>query len=142
MRKSDNRIYKGKHPFIEKRGIIHKVTLGVTCHLYKWSRWNPPIKNKMSTRTLFSRRGLHLRLQAIKLLASLNQSTQIFVSSRPTSMRPSPRQRPTWHRSPRGRQDQVVPTPEAPIAAAQGWRSSPPSPQARHLAPLHGAQGG
>jgi hypothetical protein len=32
---------------------------------------NPPIKNKRSTRNLFSRHGLHLRLKAIKLLASL-----------------------------------------------------------------------
>jgi hypothetical protein len=44
--------------------IIHKVTSRVTCHLYKWSRWNLPIKNKMGTRTLFSRREIHPRLQA------------------------------------------------------------------------------
>jgi hypothetical protein len=122
--------------------IIHKVTSMVTCHLYKWSRWNPPIKNKMGTRNLFSRRGLHLRLQAIKLLASLTQSTQNFITSHPTSTRPSPHQRLTWHRSPRGRQAQVVPTPEAPTTATQGWRSSMPTPQARHPTPPHGAQGG
>jgi hypothetical protein len=122
--------------------IVDKVTSGVTCHLYEWSRWNLPIKNKMSTRTLFSYRGLHMRLQAIKLLASLTQSIQNFVSSHPTSTRPSPHQCPIWLRSPQGRQAQVVPAPKAPIAAAQGWRSSPPSPQAWHPAPLHGAQGG
>jgi hypothetical protein len=65
-------------------------------------------------------------LQAIKLLASLTQYTQNFVSTYPTSTRPSPHQRLTWHRSPRGRQAQVVPTPEAPIPAA----------------PPRGAQGG
>jgi hypothetical protein len=105
-------------------------------------RWNPPNKNKMGPRTLFSRHGSHPRLQAIKLLASLTLSTQNFISPHPTSVRPSPHQRPTWHRSPQGRQAQVVPVPEAPIAAAQGWRSSLPSPQARRPAPPHGAQGG
>jgi hypothetical protein len=113
--------------------IVHKVTSGFTCHLYKWSRWNPLIKNKIGTRTLFSCRGLHLRLQAIKLLASLTQSTQNFVSLHPTSTRPSPHQRLTWHQSPQGWQAQVVPAPEALVAIAQGWRSSPPSPQAQHL---------
>jgi hypothetical protein len=34
--------------------------------------YNPPIKNKTSTRTFFSRHGLHSRLQAIKLFDSLN----------------------------------------------------------------------
>jgi hypothetical protein len=63
---------KGKHPFIHKLGYHTKVTKGVTCHLYKWLKWNPPIKNKMGTRTLFSRRGLHPRLPAIKLLTSLS----------------------------------------------------------------------
>jgi hypothetical protein len=121
--------------------IIHKVTLWVIRHLYKWSRLNLPIKNKMGTRTLFSRRGSHQRLQAIKLLASLTQSTQNFVSSHPTSTRPSPHQRPTWHRSPRGQQARVAPAPEAPIVAAQGWRSSPLSPQARRPVPPRGAQG-
>jgi hypothetical protein len=82
--------------------IIHKVTLWVTCHLYTWSRWNPPIKNKMDTRTLFSSRGSHPRLQAIKLLASLTQSTQNFVPSHARVVRPSPHQCPTCHRSPRG----------------------------------------
>jgi hypothetical protein len=142
MRKSDRRIYKGKHPFIQNGVIIYMVTSGVTCHLYRWSRWNPPIKNKMGTRTLFLCRGLHPRLQAIKLLASLTQSTQNFVSSHPTSTRPSLHQCLTWHQSPCGRQAQVVPAPEAPTAAAQGWRSSLPSPQAQHPAPPHGAQGG
>jgi hypothetical protein len=61
--------------------IIHKVTLWVTCHLYKWSRWNPPIKNKIVMRTLFSPRGSHLRSHAIKLLASLTQSTQNCLSA-------------------------------------------------------------
>jgi hypothetical protein len=44
-----------------------------------------------------------------------------FASSHPTSTRPSPHQRLTWHRSPRGWQAQVVPAPKAPIAIAQGW---------------------
>jgi hypothetical protein len=90
------------------------------CHFYKWSRWNSPIKNKMGMRILFSCRGLHPSLQAIKLLASLTQSTQNFVSLHPIAMRPSPHQCPTWHRSPRGRQAQVVPVPEALTAAARG----------------------
>jgi hypothetical protein len=122
--------------------IIHKVSFWVTPHLYKWSRWNPPIKNKMGTRTLFSRRGSHLRLQAIKLLASLTQSTQNFVPSHPTSMRPSPHQCLTWHQSPRGRQAQVVPVPEALTSAARGRRSSPPSPQAWCPVSPRGSQGG
>jgi hypothetical protein len=105
---------------------IHKVTLCVTCHFYKWSRWNPPIKNKMGTRTLFSRRGSHPRLQAIKLLASLTQSTQNFVSPNPTSTRPNPHRCPTWHQFPQGRQAWVAPAPEAPTTPAQGWRSSLP----------------
>jgi hypothetical protein len=122
--------------------IIHKVSLWVTRHLYKWSRWNPPIKNKMGTRTLFSRCGSHPRLQAIKLLASLTQSTQNFVSSHPTSTRPSPHQCPTWHQSPRGRQAQVLPVPDALTFAARGQRSSPPSPQARRPVSPCGSQGG
>jgi hypothetical protein len=72
-------IMKGRQLYLQKVNIhlfinliiIHKVTLWVTCHLYKWLRWNPPIKNKMGMRTLFSHRGSRLRLQAIKLLASL-----------------------------------------------------------------------
>jgi hypothetical protein len=44
-----------------------------------------------------------------------------FVSSHPTSMRPSPHRCPTWHRSPRGRQAWVAPSPEALTAADQGW---------------------
>jgi hypothetical protein len=129
------------HSFVN--GVtIHKVTSGVPCHLYKWLRWTPPIRNKMGTRTLFSCRGSHPRLQAIKLLASLIQSTQNFVSLYPTSTRPSPHRRPIWHRSPRGWQARVAPAPKAPSAAAQGWRSSSPSPQARHPVPPGGAQGG
>jgi hypothetical protein len=57
-------------------------------------------------------------------------------------MRPSPHRCQTWHRSPRGRQAQVVPIPEAPIAAAQGQRLSPPSPQARCPTSPRGAQSG
>jgi hypothetical protein len=78
---------------LKNRVIKHKDTSGVRCHLYTWSRWNPPIKNKMGMRTLFSRRGLHPRLQAIKLLDSLTQSTPNFVSSHPTSTPPSHHQR-------------------------------------------------
>jgi hypothetical protein len=79
MRKSDNCIYQKINICLFINGvIIHKVTSGVTCHLYKWSRWNLPIKNKMGTRNLFSRRGLHLRLHAIELLASLTQFTESF----------------------------------------------------------------
>jgi hypothetical protein len=108
------------HLFVNLVIIHKKVLLWVTRHLYKWSRWNLPIKNKMGTRTLFSHRGSHPRLQAIKLLASLTQSTQNFVSSHPTLMKTSPHQCLTWHRSPRGRQTQVVPVPEALTAAARG----------------------
>jgi hypothetical protein len=57
MKRETTVFTKSKHPFIHKLGIIHKVTLWVTRHLYKWSRWNPPIKNKMGMRTLFSRCG-------------------------------------------------------------------------------------
>jgi hypothetical protein len=114
----------------------------VTCHLYKWLRWNLPIKNKMGTRTLLSRRGLHPRLQAIKLLASLTQSTQNFVSPHPIVMRPSSHQRPTWHQSPRGRQAQVVVVPEVLTATARGRQSFPPSPQAWHPVSPRGSQGG
>jgi hypothetical protein len=38
---------------------------------------NPPTKNKRSTRTLFSCHELHLRLQAIKLIASLTYPLKI-----------------------------------------------------------------
>jgi hypothetical protein len=38
---------------------------------------NMPNKNKRGTRTMFSRYDLHLRLQAIKLLASLTYSLKI-----------------------------------------------------------------
>jgi hypothetical protein len=113
--------------------IIQSVTSRVTCYLYKWSKWNPPIKNKMGTRTLLSRRRSHLRLQAIKLLASLTYIHSKFVSPHPTAMRPSPHRCRTWHRSPHGQQAQVVPVPEAPIAVARSRRSSPPSPQAWRL---------
>jgi hypothetical protein len=99
-------------------------------------------KNKMGTRTLFSRRGLHPRLQAINLLASLTQSTQNLVSPHPIAMRPSPHRCPTWHQSPKGRQAQVVPVPKALAAAARGRRSSPPSPQAQCPASPSGSQGG
>jgi hypothetical protein len=121
MRKSDNRIYKGKHPFIQKWGYHTQGYIKGYMPFVQVVKMEPAYQNKMGTRTLFSRRGLHLRLQAIKLLASLIQSTQNFVSSHPTSMRPSPHQHPTWHRSPQGRQARVVPAPQAPTAAAQGW---------------------
>jgi hypothetical protein len=39
---------------------------------------NPPIKNKRNTRTLFSRHGIHSRLQAIKLLACLTYPLKII----------------------------------------------------------------
>jgi hypothetical protein len=53
-------------------------------------------------------------------------------------MRPSPHRRLTWHRSPWGWQAQVMPAPEAPTAATQGWRSSLPSLQAQHPVPPRG----
>jgi uncharacterized SAM-binding protein YcdF (DUF218 family) len=65
-------------------------------------------------------RWLHTRLEAIELLASLTQSTQNFVSPHPIAMRSSPHQCPTWHRSLRGQQAQVVPVPKALTAVAQG----------------------
>jgi hypothetical protein len=48
-------IMKGRQLYLQKVNIhlfinliiIHKVTLWVTNHLYKRSRWNLPIKNKM-----------------------------------------------------------------------------------------------
>jgi hypothetical protein len=96
----------------------------------------------MGMRTLFSRRGLRPRLQAIKLLASLAYIHSTFVSLHHTKMRPCPHRCRTWHQSPRGRQAKVVPTPEAPIAATRGRRSSPPSPQAQYPMSRSGAQGG
>jgi hypothetical protein len=39
---------------------------------------NPPTKNKRSMRTLFSHRGLHPRLQAIKVLANLTYPLKIM----------------------------------------------------------------
>jgi hypothetical protein len=43
----------------------------------------PPIKNKRSMRTLFSRHGLHPWLQAIKLLVSLTYPLKITMTSHP-----------------------------------------------------------
>jgi hypothetical protein len=57
-------------------------------------------------------------------------------------MRPSPRQYQTWHRSPCGPLVWVVPAPTTAEAAAQGWRSSPPCPQAWRPTSPRGAQGG
>jgi hypothetical protein len=133
---------KSKHLFIHKLGYhTQGYIMGYTSFV-QVVKMEPAYQNRMGTRTLFSRHESHLRLQDIKLLASLIQSTQNFVSSHPTSTRPSPHRLPTWYRSPRGRQARVAPTPEAPIAAAQGWQSSPPPPQARRPIPPRGAQGG
>jgi hypothetical protein len=57
-------------------------------------------------------------------------------------MRPSPHRCQTWHLSPRGQQVRVVPTPATTEAAARGWPSYPPSPQAQRHASPRGAQGG
>jgi hypothetical protein len=57
-------------------------------------------------------------------------------------MRPSPRQFQTWHQSLHGPQVRVVPALVTVEAATRGWRSSPPSPQARRPASPHGVQGG
>jgi hypothetical protein len=65
-----------------------------------------------------------------------------FISSHPTAMRPSPRRCQTWHRSPRGPRVQVVPAPITAEAAARGWQSSLPSPQALRPASPRGAKGG
>jgi hypothetical protein len=49
------------------------------CHMtfVQVAEHNPPTKNKRSTRTLLPCHGLHPRLQAIKLLASLTYSLKI-----------------------------------------------------------------
>jgi hypothetical protein len=49
------------------------------CHMtfVQVAEHNPPIKKKRGTRTLFSRHGLHPRLQAIKLLVSLTYPLKI-----------------------------------------------------------------
>jgi hypothetical protein len=81
-------------------------------------KMGPAYQNKMGTGTLLSRCGLHPRLQAIGLLASPTQSTQNFISPHLIATRPSPHPCLTLHRSPRGRQAQVVPVTEALTAAA------------------------
>jgi hypothetical protein len=57
-------------------------------------------------------------------------------------MRPSPRRCQTWHLSPHGQRVRVVPAPTTVEAAAQGWLSFIPSPQAQRPASPCGAQGG
>jgi hypothetical protein len=49
------------------------------CHMtfVQVAEYNPPIKNKRGTIALFSRYGLHPRLQAIKLLVSLTYALKI-----------------------------------------------------------------
>jgi hypothetical protein len=50
------------------------------CHMtfVQVAEHNPPTKNKRSMRILFPRHGLHPRLQAIKLLASLTYPLKII----------------------------------------------------------------
>jgi hypothetical protein len=102
---------------------------------------NPPIKNKRSTRTLFSRHGLHPRLQAIKLLVSLTYPLKIIKGQplpHPTSPRPTPHRRPTQCRAQWVR---VAPGAGTPKPAAQVRRSPQPSPRAQGPAAHSRAQG-
>jgi hypothetical protein len=63
-------LQKGKHPFIHKLGYHTKGYIKGYMSFVQVVKMEPAYK-KMGMRTLFSHRGLHLRLQAIKLLASI-----------------------------------------------------------------------
>jgi hypothetical protein len=142
MKRETTVFTKSKHPFLHKLGYHTQGYIMVYTSFVQVVKMEPTYQKQNGHKDLVLTPRSHPRLQAIKLLASLTQSTQNFVSSHPTSTRPSPHRCPTWHRSPQGRQARVTPAPEAPTAAAQGWRSSPPSPQARHPVPPRDAQGG
>ncbi len=62
---------KSKHPFIHKLGYHTQGYIRGYMPFVQVVEVDPAYQNKMGTRTLFSRRGSHPRLQAIKLLASL-----------------------------------------------------------------------
>jgi hypothetical protein len=61
---------KCKHPFVHKLGYPTKCYINGYMPFVQVVKMEPTYK-KMGMGTLFSRRGSHLRLQAIKLLASL-----------------------------------------------------------------------
>jgi hypothetical protein len=81
---------KSKHPFIHKLRYHTQGYIMGYMSFVQVIRMKPAYQKKMGTRTLLSRHGSHPRLQAIKLLASLTQSTQNFISPHPTETRPSP----------------------------------------------------
>jgi hypothetical protein len=62
---------KGKPPFLHKLGYHKKCYISCYMSNVQVVKMEPAIKNKMGTRTLFSHRGSHSRLQDIKLLTSL-----------------------------------------------------------------------
>jgi hypothetical protein len=67
---------KSKHPFIRKHGYHTKgYIMGYTLFV-QVVKMEPAYQKQNGMRTLFSCHGSHLRLQAIKLHASLTQSTQ------------------------------------------------------------------
>jgi hypothetical protein len=99
--------------------MIYKI-----CHMtfVQVAGLNPPIKNKRGTRSLLSRLGLHLRLQAIKLLASLTYLLKRIKGQslpHPTTPRPTPRRHPTQRWAQRVLQVHVVPEAEASEPATQ-----------------------
>jgi hypothetical protein len=62
---------KAKHPFIHKLGYHTRCYNRGYKSFVQVVEMEPAYQKKVGTRTLFSHRGSHLRLQAIKLLASL-----------------------------------------------------------------------
>jgi hypothetical protein len=62
---------RGKHPFIHKHGYHTQCYIRGYMSIVQVVKMEPVYQNKIGTRTLFSCRGSHLRLQAIKLLANL-----------------------------------------------------------------------
>jgi hypothetical protein len=97
-------------------------------------------------RTLFSRHGLHPRLQAIKLLASLTYPLKITKGSDYATSRHIPQPTSCQHLTRRWAQQrvlrvQVEPKVEAPEPAAQERQSLLPSPQAQGLVAHWHAQG-
>jgi hypothetical protein len=73
-------------------------------------------------RILFPRHGLHLRLQAIKLLTSLTyplKRTKGQSIPHPTTPQPTPRRCPTQRQAPRDLRVQVEPEAATPELVAQ-----------------------
>jgi hypothetical protein len=99
---------------------IHHLTIIQRLHpsymtLEQVAEMKPAYKKQKGHRTLFSHHGLHLSLQATKLLASLTYPLKITKSVHPafpTCPPPTPHQHPTLRRAQRVLQA-LRPTPEA-----------------------------